>query len=70
MRDELVVALKPVCDPEIPVDIYELGPTCKVEQLDDGSVDIDMTLTASGCPVVAPSPSARPYRCAMPSRTR
>ena len=56
MRDALVAALKSVYDPEIPVDIYELGLIYKVEQLDDGSVDIDMTLTAPGCPVAEHMP--------------
>ena len=56
MRDALVTALKSVYDPEIPVDIYELGLIYKVEQLDDGSVDIDMTLTAPACPVAEHMP--------------
>ena len=55
-RDALVTALKSVYDPEIPVDIYELGLIYKVEQLDDGSVDIDMTLTAPACPVAEHMP--------------
>ena len=56
MRDKLVTALKSVYDPEIPVDIYELGLIYRVEQQDDGSVDIDMTLTAPGCPVAEHMP--------------
>ena len=43
--------MKSVHDPEIPVDIYELGLIYKCEQADDGSVAIDMTLTAPACPV-------------------
>ena len=56
MRDALVAALKSVYDPEIPVDIYELGLIYKVEQCADGSVDIDMTLTAPACPVAEHMP--------------
>lgn len=56
MRDKFVTALKSVYDPEIPVDIYELGLIYRVEQQDDGSVDIDMTLTAPGCPVAEHMP--------------
>jgi FeS assembly SUF system protein len=43
-------ALKSVYDPEIPVDIYELGLIYAVEIEDDGAVKIDMTLTAPSCP--------------------
>lgn len=42
--------LKTVYDPEVPVDIYELGLIYKIEVADDGHVDIDMTLTAPNCP--------------------
>ena len=47
----IIASLKTVYDPEIPVDIYELGLIYRVDILDDGKVDIDMTLTAPGCPV-------------------
>ena len=47
----VVAAMKSVHDPEIPVDIYELGLIYKCEQADDGSVAIDMTLPAPACPV-------------------
>lgn len=43
-------ALKTVFDPEIPVDIYELGLIYAVEIGDDGAVKIDMTLTTPSCP--------------------
>ena len=49
MTDDIVAALKTVYDPEIPVDIYELGLVYKVDIDDDRNVAIDMTLTAPGC---------------------
>ena len=42
--------LKTVFDPEVPVDIYELGLVYKIDLHDDGNLDIDMTLTAPNCP--------------------
>ena len=53
---KLVAALKSVYDPEIPVDIYELGLIYKVEVADNKDVDVDMTLTAPGCPVAGEMP--------------
>lgn len=47
----IITAIKTVYDPEIPVDIYELGLIYRVDILADSKVDIDMTLTAPGCPV-------------------
>jgi FeS assembly SUF system protein len=53
---DLISALKTVYDPEIPVDIYELGLIYRVD-LDDGrNLTIDMTLTAPGCPVAGEMP--------------
>jgi FeS assembly SUF system protein len=49
-------ALKKVYDPEIPVDIYELGLIYKVDLDDDRNLVIDMTLTAPGCPVAGEMP--------------
>ena len=57
MTDDIVAALKTVYDPEIPVDIYELGLIYKVDIDDDRMVTIDMTLTAPGCPVAGDMPS-------------
>jgi FeS assembly SUF system protein len=51
LTEELIAAFKSVYDPEIPVDIYELGLIYKVDVTDDRDVEIDMTLTAPGCPV-------------------
>ena len=56
LTDKLVTALKTVFDPEIPVDIYELGLIYKVDVSDDYEVAIDMTLTAPGCPVAGDMP--------------
>ena len=49
--EDIVVALKTVFDPEIPINIYDLGLVYDVRQLGNGDVEIDMTLTAPGCPV-------------------
>ena len=48
---KLIIALKTVFDPEIPVDIYELGLIYKVDVADNKDVTVDMTLTAPNCPV-------------------
>lgn len=53
---KLIAALKTVYDPEIPVDIYELGLIYKVDVADNKDVDVDMTLTAPGCPVAGEMP--------------
>lgn len=56
LTDDIVRELKTVFDPEIPVDIFELGLIYKIDVDDDMKVDIDMTLTAPGCPVAADMP--------------
>ena len=56
LTDKLIEKLKTVFDPEIPVDIYELGLIYKVDVSDDKDVVIDMTLTAPGCPVAGEMP--------------
>tara|TARA_R110000787_G_scaffold61770_4_gene139711 strand:- start:2975 stop:3379 length:405 start_codon:yes stop_codon:yes gene_type:complete len=56
LTDDLITAMKTVFDPEIPVDIYELGLIYKVDVSDDKDVLIDMTLTAPGCPVAGEMP--------------
>jgi len=56
LTDKLIEKLKSVYDPEIPVDIYELGLVYKVDVSDDKDVAIDMTLTAPGCPVAGEMP--------------
>ena len=56
ITDLLVEKLKTVYDPEIPVDIYELGLIYKVDVSDDKDVAVEMTLTAPGCPVAGEMP--------------
>jgi FeS assembly SUF system protein len=56
MTNDIVAALKTVYDPEIPVDIYELGLIYQVDIDDDRNVRIEMTLTAPGCPVAGEMP--------------
>ncbi len=56
MTELLVERLKTVFDPEIPVDIYELGLIYRVDISDDRDVVVDMTLTAPGCPVAGDMP--------------
>ncbi|KQY82918.1 MULTISPECIES: SUF system Fe-S cluster assembly protein [unclassified Brevundimonas] len=56
MTDDIIEALKSVFDPEIPVDIYELGLIYKVDLSDDRDVLVEMTLTAPGCPVAGEMP--------------
>ncbi|MBU6372720.1 MAG: SUF system Fe-S cluster assembly protein [Alphaproteobacteria bacterium] len=56
ITDDLITQFKTVHDPEIPVDIYELGLIYKVDINDDRHVDVDMTLTAPGCPVAGEMP--------------
>ena len=53
---DIINALKSVYDPEIPADIYELGLIYRVEVDDSRFVNIDMTLTAPGCPVAGEMP--------------
>ncbi len=56
MTGDMVAAIKTVYDPEIPVDIYELGLIYKIDVDDDHNVTVDMTLTAPGCPVAGEMP--------------
>ena len=56
LTDDIVAALKTVYDPEIPVDIYELGLIYKVDVDDERNITVDMTLTAPACPVAGEMP--------------
>ena len=51
IEEDIIGELKTVYDPEIPVNIYELGLVYEINIRDDGFVNIKMTLTAPGCPV-------------------
>lgn len=55
-EEAIIEALHTVYDPEIPVDIYELGLIYEINQGDNGSVDIKMSLTSPGCPVAGEMP--------------
>ena len=50
IEERIVEVLKTVYDPEIPVDIYNLGLIYRIELQEDGLLDVDMTLTAPNCP--------------------
>ena len=51
-EEEIVKMLKTVYDPEIPINIYDLGLIYKVDLAEDGNLTLDMTLTAPNCPAV------------------
>lgn len=50
IEERILDVLKTVYDPEIPVDIWNLGMIYKIDVKDDGTVDMDMTFTAPSCP--------------------
>ncbi len=50
ITEDIVEVLKTVYDPEIPVNIYDLGMIYKIEVQDDGRLDMDMTFTSPSCP--------------------
>lgn len=54
--EAIEAALRTVYDPEIPVNIYDLGLIYEIERRSDGSLHIDMSLTAPGCPVAGTLP--------------
>lgn len=56
LRSEVVEALKTVYDPEIPVNIYELGLVYEIDVKPDGYVLVQMTLTSPACPVAGSLP--------------
>src|SRR5262249_20788223 len=57
LTGDTVAALKPVFDPEIPADIYELGLIYKVDINDERAVDVTMTLTTPNCPAAGELPT-------------
>lgn len=56
MRDNVIAALRTVYDPEIPINIYDLGLIYDIDLLPENRVDIRMTLTAPACPVAGEMP--------------
>lgn len=50
LEEKVVKMLKTVYDPEIPVNVYDLGLVYKIDVKEDSTVDIDMTMTAPNCP--------------------
>ena len=50
IEERIVDVLRTVYDPEIPVNIYDLGLIYNIDLSDDGTLDIDMTFTAPSCP--------------------
>lgn len=56
LEEKIIAALKEIFDPEIPVDIFELGLIYEVKIKEGGIVDIDMTLTSPNCPVAESLP--------------
>lgn len=56
LRDNVIAALRTVYDPEIPINIYELGLVYEIDLKPEGRVDIRMTLTAPACPVAGEMP--------------
>lgn len=56
LEEAIIAALKEIYDPEIPVDIFELGLIYEVKIKQDRHVDIDMTLTSPNCPVAESLP--------------
>jgi FeS assembly SUF system protein len=56
LRETIIAELREIYDPEIPVNIYDLGLIYKVDVGADGVVEVDMTLTTPGCPVAQTFP--------------
>ena len=50
LEEKIVEVIKTVYDPEIPVNVYDLGLIYRIELDDEGRVEVDMTLTAPNCP--------------------
>ena len=56
IKSKVIEQIKKIYDPEIPVNIYELGLICKIEVDDKNKVNVDMTLTSPNCPVAESLP--------------
>ena len=70
ITSDVIDQLKSVYDPEIPVDIYELGLIYKVELEDDRTLKVLMTLTAPGCPVAGEMPGWVQQACEVVAGVR
>jgi FeS assembly SUF system protein len=57
IKDKIIEVIKKIYDPEIPVNIYELGLIYKIEVDDKNKVNVDMTLTSPNCPVAESLPN-------------
>tara|TARA_X000000368_G_C22751908_1_gene588742 strand:- start:116 stop:418 length:303 start_codon:yes stop_codon:yes gene_type:complete len=57
LKEKVIAEIKKIYDPEIPVNIYELGLIYKIEILENKKVDIEMTLTSPNCPVAEELPN-------------
>ena len=57
IKNKIIESLKKIFDPEIPVNIYELGLIYKVEVDEKNKVNVDMTLTSPNCPVAESLPN-------------
>tara|TARA_E500000331_G_scaffold312985_1_gene321352 strand:+ start:52 stop:354 length:303 start_codon:yes stop_codon:yes gene_type:complete len=57
LKEEVISEIKKIYDPEIPVNIYELGLIYKIEISENGKVNIEMTLTSPNCPVAESLPN-------------
>ena len=56
MKDKIIAEIKKIYDPEIPVNIYDLGLIYKLEVKNDADVELEMTLTSPNCPVAESLP--------------
>ena len=56
LKNKIIAEIKKIYDPEIPVNIYELGLIYKIEISDEKKVNIEMTLTSPNCPVAESLP--------------
>ena len=56
LKEQIVSEIKKIYDPEIPVNIYELGLIYKIEIKEEKKVNVDMTLTSPNCPVAESLP--------------
>jgi len=56
LKEKVILEIKKIYDPEIPVNIYELGLIYKIEINDENKVNIEMTLTTPNCPVAESLP--------------